>query len=210
MSNYLTPSRNRLKMTSFTTMMKSIALAVLLVATVQSAPNSTKSFFPSSSASIAIVDISKSNTDPYVAEGSEFFPSSSSSNSGLKFPGGSSSKSNNNDYDNAKNSQSTQQEQEAQQQLDIVSANLPMEMSGSDEAAANEAIDHILRSARSGKSMDLGRDGEELVKVASDPVIREQLAAGNEVEARGYIRDKLCGLGLVPVSFFRISLISLV
>jgi hypothetical protein len=158
----------------------SVALFVTLVSLSQSAPNGTSSssFFPGSA-----IPITKSNADPYLAQASDFFPSqsssSSSSTSGLKFPGGS----------------RASKELSLNQDAFIALS----EMNGSDEAAANEAIDIILRSARTGKSMDLSsKDGEELVKVASDPVIREKLAEGNEVEARGYIRNKLCGLGLMP------------
>jgi hypothetical protein len=169
-------------------------LALLLLHTALAAPNATKSFFPTEAASSSPsnVEITQSNADPYMAQASDFFPS----NSGLKFPS------------------TQQQEQEEprvsnngqQQTTESFGLILPLDTSGSDfasdEVAANEAIDIILRSARSGKSMDLsnGKDGDDLAKVANDPIIQEQLANGNEVEARGYIRNKLCGLGLMPVS----------
>lgn len=163
------------------------ALLLLLATNVLASPNATKSFFPSSSSPShsSSVDITTGTGEPYLAQGSEFFPTSSSSNKGLKFPGGSSS---------------SQNEQRVANSPPDSSGDIILPLENSDEAAENEAIDIVLRSARSGKSMDLGgaSSSTDLAKVASDPVIQQQLASGNEVEARGYIRNKLCGLGLMP------------
>ncbi|ODN04618.1 Serine proteinase stubble, partial [Orchesella cincta] len=157
-----------------------------LIAGSNGAPNGTKSFFPSSPR----VDVNRGNADPYMAQASEFFPSSSNDDmKHLKFPEGSQKSS---------NSEAAQHQQ--QQAPSVI---IPFETPNTtDEAEANEAIDVILKSARAGKSLNLAEGGEELVKVASDPVIREQLASGNEAEARGYIRNKLCSLGLMPCNHF--------
>jgi len=61
-----------------------------------------------------------------------------------------------------------------------------------------KAIDAILTATRTGRQLDLDKiDEEQLNQVISDPAIKEQLEAGNEGEARGIIRDKLCALGLM-------------
>lgn len=158
-----------------------------------------KSIFPSSSSPTSSshkIDITTSNRDPYVAEASQFFPSSSPKNKGLKFPGSSAP---------STNERMSSAPQESDLVIPLMDSSSSSAADVSDEAAANEAIDIILRSARSGKSMDLSSatnggngNGADLAKVASDPVIQQQLASGNEVEARGYIRNKLCGLGLMP------------
>lgn len=62
-----------------------------------------------------------------------------------------------------------------------------------------EAIEILLAASKTGRKIDVGEGTNELNKVTSDPKIKEQLTAGNEAEARNYIRNKLCGLGLMPV-----------
>jgi len=149
-----------------------ISLSLVYLAT--GAPNGTtrargsgRSFFPGSENVPKTLEVTKTDKEPYVAESTDFFPSSASA--GLKFP-------------------------QSEEKMNSM------------ESEANEAIDVILKSARTGKSLNLRQDdaeGEELAKVASDPHIQEQLAAGNEAEARGYIRNKLCSLGLMPVSSYK-------
>jgi len=176
-----------------------LAVGLLLMsAGGYSAPNATKSsFFPTS----PIVDVTKGNADPYMAEGSEFFPSSNNdAQKQLKFPGGSQIMSSNSaEASMHMQHQFRRSEQQRPQQVQAPSVVIPIQRPNNDETDANEAIDVILTSARTGKSLNLQQGGEELVKVASDPVIKEQLASGNEAEARGYIRNKLCSLGLMPV-----------
>lgn len=181
-----------------------LAVGLLLMsAGGYSAPNATKSsFFPTS----PIVDVTKGNADPYKAEGSEFFPSSNNeAQKQLKFPGGSQiiqQSSNSAEASMRMQHQFQRPEQQRPQQVQASSVVIPIQRPNNDETDANEAIDVILTSARTGKSLNLPQGGEELVKVASDPVIKEQLASGNEAEARGYIRNKLCSLGLMPVRIY--------
>lgn len=187
-----------------------LAFGLLLVtAASRGAPNATKSsFFPSS----PIVDTTSGNTDPYKAEGSEFFPTNGGSKQ-MKFPGSQPQQQQQlqqpqfhpqprqQSINSAEHVLQLQQQQRQAQsfQQDVI---LPLVTpSPTNEAEANDAIDVILQSARSGKSLNLQQGGDELVKVASDPIIKEQLASGNEAEARGYIRNKLCSLGLMPVTF---------
>lgn len=64
-----------------------------------------------------------------------------------------------------------------------------------------KAIDAIVAATRTGRQLNLDEiDEEQLNHVISDPAIKKHLAAGNEGEARGIIRDKLCALGLMACS----------
>lgn len=58
----------------------------------------------------------------------------------------------------------------------------------------SEAVDAIVAATRSGRQ--LGSENEKLTQVATDPEVRVKLESGSEVEARNFIRDKLCSLGL--------------
>lgn len=55
-------------------------------------------------------------------------------------------------------------------------------------------IDSILESSRSGKALD-GYD-----QIYEDPEIQQAISSGNDTQARHYIQDRLCGLGLMSVS----------
>jgi hypothetical protein len=57
-------------------------------------------------------------------------------------------------------------------------------------------IDSIVSSSRQGRALE--QDGYN--QVASDPQVRQALEAGNDSEARHFIREKLCNLGLMAVS----------
>lgn len=59
-------------------------------------------------------------------------------------------------------------------------------------------IDEILVSNRQGRNVE-GFD-----QLYADPEVKNVLQLGNETIARTYIRDKLCSLGLMNVSVFRI------
>lgn len=59
------------------------------------------------------------------------------------------------------------------------------------EASADDVIEEIINSNRQGRNI------EGLEDVYSDSNIKEALDAGNEIEARNLIRDKLCDLGLM-------------
>lgn len=175
----------------------SLAFGLLLATGGQGAPNGTKSsFFPSTQFN---VDINRGGSEPYIAEASEFFPDGQMKQ--VKFPGSQPQQQlpRQQSINSAEAQLMHMQHQQQQHNQGVV---IPLEQPNTDEAAANEAIDVILSSARTGKNLNLAQGGEELVKVASDPVIKEQLASGNEAEARGYIRNKLCSLGLMPVSNF--------
>ena len=111
----------------------------------------------------------------FKAEGSEFFPSEQKSSSSVTFPDGTNGA--RKESTAARNSYSTNE----------------------DEQEANEAIEAILQASRQGRKLDFGKEGDEIAKLTSDAVIQEQLAVGNEAEARGYIRSKLCDLGLMEV-----------
>ncbi|CAG7823718.1 unnamed protein product [Allacma fusca] len=145
-----------------------LLLATLLVATLPiNAASESQS--PGKSSFVETT----SGHETYKAEGSEFFPSTQTKpKSAVTFPDGS--------------SPTTQ---------DRASSN--SYISSEDDEEANEAIDAILEATREGRKLDLGQDGDEIAKLTSDSVIKEQLATGNEAEARGYIRDKLCTLGLM-------------
>jgi hypothetical protein len=56
-------------------------------------------------------------------------------------------------------------------------------------------IDSIVSSSRQGRALE--QDGYN--QVASDPQVRQALEAGNDSEARHFIREKLCNLGLMTV-----------
>jgi hypothetical protein len=122
--------------------------------------------------------------DQYLAEGSDFFPNQyKAATSSVKFPEeeGTQSQSHHNHHNH-----NTQTQTAASEQLDDI-----------DEKTA---IDIILAATKSGRSFDVGEGTEELSKVTSDPRIKAEIAVGNDAQARGYIRDKLCDLGLMPVS----------
>lgn len=54
-------------------------------------------------------------------------------------------------------------------------------------------VDDILQSGRTGKSLE----GYE--QVYSDPDVQQALTNGNETQARHFIQDRLCDLGLSSV-----------
>jgi len=115
----------------------------------------------------------KQRGDQYIAEGSEFFPTEYRAS--VKFP------------DDDQESRSSAQTASSEHLDDI------------DEKTA---IDIILAATKSGRNFDVGDGTDELSQVTSDPRIRAQIANGNEAQARGYIKEKLCDLGLMPVSWF--------
>lgn len=55
-------------------------------------------------------------------------------------------------------------------------------------------IDSILESSRSGKALD-GYN-----QIYEDPDVQQAINSGNDTQARHYIQDRLCGLGLMSVS----------
>jgi len=63
------------------------------------------------------------------------------------------------------------------------------------EADEDSLIDSIMSSSRQGRALE--QDGYN--QVASDPQVRQALEAGNDSEARHFIREKLCNLGLMTV-----------
>jgi hypothetical protein len=63
------------------------------------------------------------------------------------------------------------------------------------EADEEFLIDSIVSSSRQGRALE--QDGYN--QVASDPQVRQALEAGNDSEARHFIREKLCNLGLMTV-----------
>ena len=63
------------------------------------------------------------------------------------------------------------------------------------EADEASLIDSIVSSSRQGRALE--QDGYN--QVASDPQVRQALEAGNDSEARHFIREKLCNLGLMTV-----------
>jgi hypothetical protein len=64
------------------------------------------------------------------------------------------------------------------------------------EADEESLIDSIVSSSRQGRALE--QDGYN--QVASDPQVRQAIEAGNDSEARHFIREKLCNLGLMTVS----------
>jgi hypothetical protein len=64
------------------------------------------------------------------------------------------------------------------------------------EADEESLIDSIVSSSRQGRTLQ--QDGYN--QVASDPQVRQAIEAGNDSEARHFIREKLCNLGLMAVS----------
>jgi len=63
------------------------------------------------------------------------------------------------------------------------------------EADEESLIDSIVSSSRQGRALE--QDGFN--QVASDPQVRQALESGNDSEARHFIREKLCNLGLMTV-----------
>lgn len=57
-------------------------------------------------------------------------------------------------------------------------------------------IEDILVTGRQGRALE-GFD-----EVYSDPEVQQALTSGNESQARRYIKDRLCGLGLMAVIIF--------
>ena len=121
--------------------------------------------------------VETTNDEVFKAEGSEFFPSEQKLSSAVTFPDGTNGA--RKESTAARNSYSVNE----------------------DEQEANEAIEAILQASRQGRTLDVGKEGDEIAKLTSDAVIQQQLASGNEAEARGYIRSKLCDLGLMEVRF---------
>ena len=119
----------------------------------------------------------EADDDQYIAEGSDFFPNEykSPTTSSVKFP----------------------EEESQQSQTNYQTAATSSEQL--DDIDEKTAIDIILAATKSGRSFDVGDGTEELSQVTSDPKIKAQIESGNEAQARGYIRDKLCDLGLMPV-----------
>lgn len=68
-----------------------------------------------------------------------------------------------------------------------------------DDIDEQAAIDLILAATKSGRSLDLGEGTEELRELTNDPKIKAEIVAGNDAQARNYIRNKLCKLGLMEV-----------
>jgi hypothetical protein len=76
--------------------------------------------------------------------------------------------------------------------LDTPSTSQNVTATSDDEAL----IDSIVSSSRQGRTLQ--QDGYN--HVASDPQVRQAIEAGNDSEARHFIREKLCNLGLMAVS----------
>jgi len=66
-------------------------------------------------------------------------------------------------------------------------------------------IDTIVRSGREGRT--LGEDAYQ--QVASEPAFKQALASGNDAQARQFVKDRLCNLGLMAVSANNIFLLNL-
>jgi len=64
------------------------------------------------------------------------------------------------------------------------------------EVDEESLIDSIVTSSRQGRTLQ--QDGYN--QVASDPQVRQALESGNDSQARHFIREKLCNLGLMAVS----------
>ena len=62
-----------------------------------------------------------------------------------------------------------------------------------EKAEEMDPVDLVIQAARSGRQLET----EELGKLSADSTLKAQLASGNEAEARGFIKEKLCTLGLV-------------
>lgn len=73
----------------------------------------------------------------------------------------------------------------------IVSAQQQQQQNNTDVDAVNDVIETILANGRQGRNSD-GFDD-----VYSDPTIQEAIQAGDDVQARNLIKDKLCSLGLM-------------
>ncbi|XP_049860124.1 uncharacterized protein LOC126354469 isoform X1 [Schistocerca gregaria] len=63
--------------------------------------------------------------------------------------------------------------------------------SAADAGVLQQVVDSILQSGRQGRNLD-GYDD-----VYSDPNVQHALTAGNDTQARHYIRERLCNLGLM-------------
>jgi len=125
---------------------------------------------------------SEDEVDPYDSAGSDFFPREYKSlQTKLKFP-------------------ADEDERQSREPKSLFQTSASENVDDIDERTA---IDIILAATKSGTEFDLSDLGAEtssdLGKLTSDPKIRAQVAAGNEAQARSYIRDKVCDLGLMPV-----------
>jgi hypothetical protein len=80
--------------------------------------------------------------------------------------------------------------------LDASSSSQIVNVTSDVEADEESLIDSIVSSSRQGRTLQ--QDGYN--QVASDPQVRRAIEAGNDSEARHYIREKLCNLGLMTVS----------
>lgn len=69
------------------------------------------------------------------------------------------------------------------------------------EASANvdDTVDTILQSTRNGKTINTYQ------AVYDDPSVQEALKKGDDTQARGFIKEKLCKLGYVKEVFTRPS-----
>ena len=74
-------------------------------------------------------------------------------------------------------------------------------MTSGAETDEHSLIDSIVLSSRQGRTLE--QDGYN--QVASDPQVRQALEAGNDSEARHFIREKLCNLGLMTVGVTNIQ-----
>ncbi|XP_021918811.1 uncharacterized protein LOC110829422 [Zootermopsis nevadensis] len=77
--------------------------------------------------------------------------------------------------------------------LDASSSSQILNVTSNVEVDEESLIDSIVTSTRQGRTLQ--QDGYN--QVASDPQVREALEAGNDSQARHYIREKLCNLGLM-------------
>lgn len=66
----------------------------------------------------------------------------------------------------------------------------------------DSVIDTILQSNRQGRNLE-GYD-----KLYADPEVKNILQVGNDSIARVYIKDKLCSLGLMNVSYLLLEKVS--
>ena len=65
--------------------------------------------------------------------------------------------------------------------------------------SVDDVVDSILKSNRQGRNLD-GFD-----EIYTDPNVQDALKTGNDTTARHFIKERLCNLGLMAVSFFFIS-----
>jgi hypothetical protein len=80
--------------------------------------------------------------------------------------------------------------------LDTLSTSQNVNVTSGVEVDEESLIDSIVSSSRQGRVLQ--QDGYN--QVASDPQVRQAIEAGNDSEARHFIREKLCNLGLMAVS----------